>query len=66
MGQRALNHITVRRRRKVTVHLYLALIVMQAGARRQHPILVSRDDLRVGPRGVEVAEVAEVGRQGVP
>ena len=30
-GQRSLNHITVRRRRKVTVHCYLALIAMQAG-----------------------------------
>ena len=29
-GQRYLNHITVRGRRKVTVHVYMALIVMQA------------------------------------
>ena len=29
-GQRSLNHITVRRRRKVTVHCYLSLIAMQA------------------------------------
>ena len=29
-GQRALNRITVRQRRKVTVHCYLSLIVMQA------------------------------------
>ena len=33
-GQRSLNHITVRRRRKVTVHCYLSLIAMQAGAGR--------------------------------
>ncbi|MCH7654362.1 MAG: transposase [Chloroflexi bacterium] len=33
-GQRSLNHITVRRRRKVTVHCYLSLIAMQAGATR--------------------------------
>lgn len=30
-GQRSLNYITVRRRRKVTVHCYLSLIAMQAG-----------------------------------
>ena len=30
-GQRALNRITVRRRRKVTAHCYLSLISMQAG-----------------------------------
>ena len=30
-GQRSLNRITVRRRRKVTVHCYLSLIAMQAG-----------------------------------
>ena len=29
-GQRSLNHITVRRRRKVTAHCYLSLIAMQA------------------------------------
>ena len=29
-GQRALNHITVWRRRNVTVHCYLSLIAMQA------------------------------------
>ena len=29
-GQRSLNRITVRRRRKVTVHCYLSLIAMQA------------------------------------
>ena len=29
-GQRSLNHITVRGRRKVMVHIYMALIVMQA------------------------------------
>ena len=34
-GQRSLNHIRVRRLRKVTVHCYLALIAMQA-----HHILV--------------------------
>jgi len=32
-GQRSLNHITVRRRRKVTVHCYLALIALQSGHR---------------------------------
>ena len=31
-GQRSLNHITVRGRRKVMVHIYLALIVMQVMA----------------------------------
>ena len=29
-GQRSLNHITVRRLRKVTAHCYLSLIAMQA------------------------------------
>ena len=29
-GQRSLNHITVRGLRKVTVHCYLSLIVLQA------------------------------------
>ena len=29
-GQRALNHITVRRHRKMTLHCYLAVIAMQA------------------------------------
>ena len=29
-GQRSLNHITVRRRRKVTAHCYLSLIALQA------------------------------------
>ena len=31
-GQRSLNHITMRRRRKVTVHCYLSLIALQASA----------------------------------
>ncbi len=31
-GQRSLNHITVQRKRKVTVHCYLSLIAMQAQA----------------------------------
>ncbi len=29
-GQRSLNHITVRRRKKVTAHCYMSLIAMQA------------------------------------
>ena len=33
-GQRSLNHITVRRRRKVTLHCYLALIAMQESSKR--------------------------------
>ena len=35
-GQRALNHITVRRRRKVTAHCYLSLIAMQASLGTTH------------------------------
>ena len=31
-GQRSLNNITVRRKQKVTLHCYLALIAMQASA----------------------------------
>jgi hypothetical protein len=31
-GQRSLNHITVRGRRKVTAHCYLSLIAMQAAS----------------------------------
>lgn len=36
-GQRSLNHITVRRVRKVTAHCYLALIAMQSSWRQAQP-----------------------------
>ncbi|MCH8893890.1 MAG: transposase, partial [Chloroflexi bacterium] len=40
-GQRSLNHITVRSRRKVTLHCYLSLIALQASYRASCPTLPS-------------------------
>ncbi len=51
-GQRSLNHITVRRLRKVTAHCYLSLIAMQASKTVARDIPERIETVPVLPNGI--------------